>query len=599
MSDEILNFGLTKHPITITLSFFITLHSMSSLLSLSYRALVAASLLCAATLPTIQAQSVAAPSWQWAKPMPHALPLTFPYGGTTYNRASITDSNTNNNYIAGYFSGAADFGDKVLVSSSNDGYILKHDTQGTVLWARQILGSGSPDDIALDATGNVYIVGSMSRKITFSPEISLERIGDGTNLYIAKYSAAGTLLWAHNFGGPNISTDGLRGTAVVVSSTGLVYVAAALKGRASFGTVQVENLTGAGPVLLQLSLEGAVQWARAAVAEIPASVTTFSTSYDLGVDATGAPYLGGTFLGNLRFGPYQVTTPPDRRAVFLTHYTAQGDPQWASQSAVSSNGSVGLSSLATDAAGNSYITGTFGSSVNFGAYTITSKGASDVFLMKYDAAGTVQWTNSFGSKNSDYSSKVVVVPSGGVVIAGGVGEGTTTVSPGLELTGMSDNTYAYVVQFTTQGTAQWVQQPHGAPCLVNGLSADNAGNFYISGIAAGNLLFGSLPAPTPGFAGTAFAARLSNTVLSINARRAAHSLSIYPSLTSGTADVHLGALPKGTTLYLSDALGRIMCQQIVGLEPAHLLLPNLRAGLYALKATAPNGEYYTGRLIVE
>lgn len=65
---------------------------------------------------------------------------------------------------------------------------------------------------------------------------------------------------------------------------------------------------------------------------------------------------------------------------------------WAQQADISATASsAGATAVATDAAGNTYVAGSFAGTVRFGAYTLTGSGYTDIFLVKYDSAGTVLW----------------------------------------------------------------------------------------------------------------------------------------------------------------------------------------------------------------
>ncbi|WP_324673487.1 SBBP repeat-containing protein [Hymenobacter sp. GOD-10R] len=570
---------------------------MSSLLSLGGRVLAAASLFVASTFSNSHAQSVAAPNWQWAKKLASV---------SSYVQTSATEPATGNTYVGGSFISTTTFGNQTFTAFGIDGFIAKHDVQGNILWARQIGGSNSGArvaDMALDASGNIYVVGNLSASTNFSPTFVLNPVSTGSNLYVVKYDPSGTVLWARCFGAPANSDGELLGRAVAISPSGLVYIATQLKGQARFDAVQLENQLDAGPALIQLSSTGNVNWARVATVQTPRATSLSSDLvYDLGIDSNESPYFAGSFSGSIRFNSYTLTASANLGSVFLAHYDTQGNLQWATQSATSSSGVASLGALVTDAVGNSYLTGTFTNDyksktgISFGPYPLNSQGGEDVFVVKYNATGTPTWARSFGSKNNDRGNALRLAPNGNILLGGGVA-GTTTITPELTLVGLNEfDLYAFIISFTEQGNIQWSNQGKGSS-LINSITTDRAGNLYVGGQGGYNTVFGNLPSLT--INGYGFIARLSSTVLSTHTSRATQSLALYPSPTSGAADIQLSALPKGTVLHLSDGLGRVVCQQVVGLEPAHLTLPGLHAGLYALKATAPNGEYYSGRLLVE
>lgn len=100
-------------------------------------------------------------------------------GGTGYFYNMVADS-SGNLYFAGY--------NNVLASSQAAGQIMKTNSSGVRSWNRQLrYGTGNAYlyDVAVDASGNVYGVGSCTTTV-------------GTDLIspvIAKWDSAGTLLW--------------------------------------------------------------------------------------------------------------------------------------------------------------------------------------------------------------------------------------------------------------------------------------------------------------------------------------------------------------------------------------------------------------------
>ncbi len=87
-------------------------------------------------------------------------------------------------------------------SGDGDIFIAKYDANGNVLWAKSAGGPGydKANGIATDPKGNVYITGSfISPSITFG-STTLYNVGR-EDIFIAKYDANGNLLWAKSAGG--------------------------------------------------------------------------------------------------------------------------------------------------------------------------------------------------------------------------------------------------------------------------------------------------------------------------------------------------------------------------------------------------------------
>jgi hypothetical protein len=116
-----------------------------------------------------------------------------------------------------------------LSSSGNgDVFIAKYDTNGVVLWAAKMGGSGIDDGygISVDGTGNVYVTGLYSNDtLTFyttsgtSSGKTLSNSG-AKDVFIAKYDTNGVVQWAASIAGSNDE----EGRDISVDSSGNVYV---------------------------------------------------------------------------------------------------------------------------------------------------------------------------------------------------------------------------------------------------------------------------------------------------------------------------------------------------------------------------------------
>jgi hypothetical protein len=109
--------------------------------------------------------------------------------------------------ITGEFnSPLCNFGSVTLTdSSSTDVFIAKYDVSGNLRWAKSAGGSSSDhgNSISSDANNNVFIAGYFkSPKLTFGSNVLINN-GIGSNdIFVAKYTSTGNVLWAKNAGGP-------------------------------------------------------------------------------------------------------------------------------------------------------------------------------------------------------------------------------------------------------------------------------------------------------------------------------------------------------------------------------------------------------------
>ncbi|WP_437923737.1 SBBP repeat-containing protein [Sorangium sp. So ce291] len=75
--------------------------------------------------------------------------------------------------------------------------------------------------------------------------------------------------------------------------------------------------------------------------------------------------------------------------------------------------------VATDAAGNLYVTGWFDGTVDFGAGPLVSAGNGDVFVLKLDPAGHAIWSRRFGTSAYGESGTHIALDASGNILVGG------------------------------------------------------------------------------------------------------------------------------------------------------------------------------------
>ncbi len=126
--------------------------------------------------------------------------------------SAITRDVAGNVYLAGSFSGTADFDPGAGVynltsAGSSDIFVLKLTGAGDFAWAKRMGGNGGAygTDIALDGAGNVYTTGSFSGTADFDPGAGVYNLTSAdyaTDVFVSKLTGAGDFGWAGRMGGP-------------------------------------------------------------------------------------------------------------------------------------------------------------------------------------------------------------------------------------------------------------------------------------------------------------------------------------------------------------------------------------------------------------
>jgi hypothetical protein len=214
-----------------------------------------------------------------------------------YSNACCTDAN-GNVFVTGYFTGASlIFGTYTLTNSGNeDVFILKYDANGNGVWAQGAGGAGSDYAFACaaDANGNIALTGHFtSTSITFGTT-TLTSAGSW-DMYVAKYDAGGTALWAKSAGGTSIETG--RGCSTDIN--GNIIVAGGFQSSSiTFGSTTL-NSNGAGMdiFIAKYDPNGNELWAQGA------SGTSSSTAYSCSIAPNGNIIATGVFnTASVTFG---------------------------------------------------------------------------------------------------------------------------------------------------------------------------------------------------------------------------------------------------------------------------------------------------------
>jgi len=227
--------------------------------------------------------------------------------------------------------------------------------------------------------------------------------GGDSDVYMVKTNDAGILQWQRNFGG--IKSD--VGCSVQETFDGGYIIAGYTE---SYGAGYWDVY------LIKTDLLGLVDWE-----------TTFGTSeYDVADVVQQTSDAGYIIAGATR--SYGAAG----RDVYLIKTDSDGNMIW--QKTLGGSLSESANSLQQTTDGGYIIVGY---TTSYGA------GSSDVYLVKTDANGIMQWHQTFGASSSESGSSVQQTTDGGYVIAG------TTSSFGAV------NSDVYLIKTDSNGSSQW------------------------------------------------------------------------------------------------------------------------------------------------
>lgn len=307
------------------------------------------------------------------------------FGSTGFDtgRGLTIDSSGNIIMVADYTSPSIAFGSTTLVSTSGGQIIavVKMSSLGVPLWAAQLGDSGnsSPNSIALNSSGDIYICGNVSGSVNYGGGVKVSSTGG--DLFLTKRSGAnGSWLWDKVIGG----TSSERATDVAVDQTsGNVIINAIFGAGCNFGGPirQFNDLSTnnvGGICVVAYSSVGSFLWGRT-----PYDTQTgysLEESGGLCIDSSGNIFYNGRATNRTAYGPYpEYPWLFGYNAMFVHSITSSGGPRWAIRSAGTSGG------------GLSVAIGTSGSIIVFGKVI---NGTMQINQLLGAAGGTVATTSA-------------------------------------------------------------------------------------------------------------------------------------------------------------------------------------------------------------
>jgi hypothetical protein len=392
---------------------------------------------------------------------------------------SVAVDGSGNVFIAGTFRGTVDFGGGGLVSAgANDIFLAKYDAAGVHQWSKRFGSTGFDGgaSVAVDGSGNVVATGYFAGTVDFGGG-GLISAGGSSDIFLAKYNAAGEHQWSRRFG----NTGSLEyGYSVATDGSGNVVATGYFYGTVSFGGAGLISAGNIDIFLAKYNAAGVHQWSQGF------GSWAADYGYSAAVDGSGNVVATGRFQGTVDFGGGDQVSA-GFYDIFLAKYNAAGVHQW-SQRFGSTEADNGYS-VAVDGSGNVFATGYFHGNVDFGGGGLISAGGSDdIFLAKYNAAGVHQWSQRFGSTHLDYGYSVAADGSGNI-FATGIFTGTADFGGGDRVSaGFYD---IFLAKYNAAGAHQWSQR-FGSTETDYGYSVavDGSGNVFATGIFQGTANFG-------------------------------------------------------------------------------------------------------------
>ncbi|MEM7368168.1 MAG: T9SS type A sorting domain-containing protein [Bacteroidota bacterium] len=572
--------------------------------------------------------SSSAQVWEWAQQG----------GGTDQEVAlDVIHDDQKDLYVAGYYSGTAQFGSTTLNSAGGqDGFIAKYGIDGSLIWINSSSGTGECHITAVELgfDGMLYTTGWFNGSLTFSAgDPSTFATSGGRDLFVAQFDpATGDLGYFRSWGGNAASF--VEGFDIATCPTGDVFVAGYFEDdlvidsvpRYNANTMMYEAsdtflLSAAGfsdVLIMRLRADGLAYWAKKAGSPERRSNFDWAQGMELRGDRL---MVTGHYTGTATFGEddpvqgFTTTTISSKgeRDIFLTRIdTVNGqpiwvqtggspEPDWALDVAINSNGDTYITGAYSDDAG-------FSDDASHATETLLNNfNKRDIFIARYDPNGNLTWLQQAGGFGDEEGSALCLDEQDNLYVTGYFSSSNADFG-GTSLSPVNVRAF-FIARYCPQNMLEWVDQAETgssweAPRAITHPSIhDKVDSLVIVGDFIGTAEFSSTTLTASGIFNDAFVAMYRGIPTANNPSIPNFSLSIFPNPTSGLMYLDLPSLQQATMVEVYDMKGRrIVRKQFSANQSGQtqsLQIPYASEGVYFLTLSTEGYQPLTRRLLLK
>jgi hypothetical protein len=396
------------------------------------------------------------------------------------NGNGITCDDSGNVYCGGQIEYTSVFDNVILDShGSHDIMLVKYNKDGVIQWGRSAGSHGGDvcNALGIDASHNSYVAGEVEQDCDFGGGVILSSAG-GNDIFLAKYSPGGKLMWAKRWG----DTGQDKALACVTTPSGDSYISGYYTASISIGSTTLNASGGRDLFLAKINTNGIVQWAKSA------GGAADDRGLGLALDKNGNVLLAGSFTGSANFGSTHISNSGNNSA-FIAKYNSNGTVQWVKAAGTCCDTTV-YTSVSVDENNDVYVAGYFNISTTIETNHLTSSGNADAIIAKYNSNGNLQWVRNGGGIDQDIAYGIVadtnnhyVYVTGNVSAAGSFSQYNYTIS------GFRD---IFLLAYDPSGNLIWGKINGGSHRDIgSAITCDNKGYIYTTGLFNGDAFFDS------------------------------------------------------------------------------------------------------------
>lgn len=412
------------------------------------------------------------------------------FGDSNVQYANAIETMTDNAIVVGNFSGTLSGATASEPKSLGgfDVFVMRFDPTGNPSWAKGFGGTGDQFAAAVSTVGTSSIIfsGSFRETLDFGNGNTLSTMDTlDLNAYHAILNGSGAYQNAKQFGDAASNQTATR----IASTSANIFITGSFNGDVDFSSPCTALTMGSDEIFVaKLNMNGSCQWATVLKTSAVPSIN------GIVLDSAGDAIITGGFTGTLSCPgqPDVGSASADKSDFFVAKLSGStGNCNWIERFG---DEDVQIATAITvDNTNNIIVTGNYSGTLGFslGANTPKASMSSNIFVAKFNSAGTPAWAVSFPSQ-SVQNAKAISIDSNGNPIITGSFQGTFNL-PGLPpVCSPSSGSNVFLLKLDgSDGSPIWAksfgddQNQEGT-----GVAVDSNNNIWLTGNFDGSIDFG-------------------------------------------------------------------------------------------------------------
>jgi hypothetical protein len=366
-------------------------------------------------------------------------------------------------------------------SAQSQSYVWANST-GSQSFSSEI----QPTTMALDASNNVYTIGTFTGTVDFNPGVGVANLTSSSqnyDTYIQKLDANGNFVSAISLAGNGYTS----GQAIETDANGNVYIVGSFDSPVDFdpgATVNsISPLGNQDAFILKLNSSGMFQWVKTFGSANFVSCSALS----LAIDNNNDIILSGFFADVVDFNPGPAVNALGATGFadqFILKLNSAGNFVWAK--AFLGSDYINPYQLTTDANNNIFSSGTFYGTYDFdpgiGQTNLSASQTDDIYITKLNSNGDFIWAKKLGNNNYENVEGLVTDQAGNTYITATFID-TLDTDPGANIVNLiTQNDAILILKLNSSGNFVWSKKIDGnGYTYPENIDINNQGHIYLTG----------------------------------------------------------------------------------------------------------------------